>query len=341
MYSRMAFPDICTHNATCIEPYLTDTPVKPRWGYCWILMLDAHVLKAKTSGRWGITSYCMILPPFPCSSFVSAARTESSSSSRRMPSIDIVRPCRRDPCAICNLTRKSCHPSASLFRKHSTTLGSHKSPWASQSLQGNSWLVMGTPRLMVAQLSCLSSPVQADREDGQDLTEDQSPPPTPEPPWEPKLLAGTAIMFAVALMWGTNPVCTRFLYLSAEPPSSAVLAAVQATVSAIFLGILFLVQSWQGGRESGPARREGRPVLGDGPRRLGHEAEIRPLQREDDDNAGPATDQREVSSASWTTFGRHPVPVPNQVTLPLDLTQGPRVMVPHRGLVCCTISKRP
>ncbi len=172
---------------------------------------------------------------------------------------------------------------------------------------------------MVAQLSCLASPVPVDQGGGEDVAEDQVPPSTPEPPWEPKVLAGTAIMFAVALMWGTNPVCTRFLYLSAEPPSSAVLAGVQATVSAIFLGFLLLVQRWQGGGEPGPSRQEGRPVLRDGARLLGDQAQAESLQRDEDDHAGPATGLREAGFASWTTFGRHPVPVPNQVTVSVNL----------------------
>lgn len=48
-------------------------------------------------------------------------------------------------------------------------------------------------------------------------------------------IEGQVLMVVTALIWGSNPLALRFLYLSPGPPSSAVLAAAQTVLAAFIL----------------------------------------------------------------------------------------------------------
>ena len=56
-------------------------------------------------------------------------------------------------------------------------------------------------------------------------------------------IEGQVLMVVTALIWGSNPLALRFLYLSPGPPSSAVLAAAQTVLAAFILLALRCAQN--------------------------------------------------------------------------------------------------
>jgi hypothetical protein len=131
-------------------------------------------------------------------------------------------------------------------------------------------------------------------------------------PWRPSALQAAAIMFGVALLWGTSPVCTRYLYLTPEPPSSAVLAAVQSTTSALTLGLILLYQK-HSSKGQLRVKLEDRANVGEGSQLVEFTVQ--------DSQPGP---QAELANGqaqrtfSWSDLLQYPFPVPNQVcSIPL------------------------
>lgn len=52
------------------------------------------------------------------------------------------------------------------------------------------------------------------------------------------LLGGPLLVVLAAMLWGTNPVAVRFLYLTSDPPQPVVLSAVQSLAAAAFMALL-------------------------------------------------------------------------------------------------------
>eukprot|EP00884_Botryococcus_braunii_P010418 jgi/Botrbrau1/19378/Bobra.0338s0009.3 len=128
--------------------------------------------------------------------------------------------------------------------------------------------------------------------------------PEPEPPWRPTPVQGAAIMFGVAVLWGTSPVCTRFLYLTPEPPSSAVLAAVQSTTSALVLGLIYFLQK---------RKLEKQQKMNFAYRRSsGESSELAALTVEEQSSTSASVSQTQ-RTFSWNDLLQYPFPVPNQI----------------------------
>lgn len=125
--------------------------------------------------------------------------------------------------------------------------------------------------------------------------------------WRPSPLQGALLMFGCALLWGTSPVCTRYLYLSPEPPSSSILAAVQTTTSALALSSMLLLQDqpaakqlfwkWKEGRSSTKALQSSQLAADDQKPTNGLSLECQPAR-----------------TFSWSDIAQYPFPVPTQVT---------------------------
>lgn len=123
--------------------------------------------------------------------------------------------------------------------------------------------------------------------------------------WRPSPLQGAAIMFGVALLWGTSPVCTRYLYLSPEPPSSSILAAVQSTTSALALSAMLFYQDPLAAKQLFLKWKEGRSSA--------NALQVPQLAAEDQQTNGRSIEGQPERTFSWSDIMQYPFPVPTQV----------------------------
>jgi hypothetical protein len=135
------------------------------------------------------------------------------------------------------------------------------------------------------------------------------------------LFEGTLLMGVVALLWGLNPVCTRALFLSADPPSPFVVCGVQTVVAFITCGSLHLVaQIWHKVTKSTPLDHTiTSPEHGDGTGLAGSELREDPVQREQSSDAGPAAILRRPILPSWDSVLHVPIGVPRTVSYPVSV----------------------